>query len=382
MSRQTADARQPEVGDLYVLAETADFPVEWAILDRRTGNPERLLAVPADTNPLAGSADVEVLANEPAGPLSLRCRFGLWVDAARFDPSRRTGALTPDAVARALARRGELEAGESAASPFAWEADADPEYEDWVREVLVPAHAALARPLAEGEPAAPSPVIPFRRPWTAFGNPYALAASILLMVTLGLAGGLVWQRGQISELAAGRARTEEDLRQEREMRAGELRQAEEAHRREIAERDRQASKRMQEARDRIADLEKRLEGAILSGPLLNAPFVWLSPSGPVRGDPEATPLPPGASHLFVILSTAANLQDFSEYRLELSRRDTAKPVWTAAGLHLTGVLEVSVALPRDLLPPGDYRLRLYGLGKGKAELVGKYEMRIEDPRIR
>ncbi len=377
MSRRSPGARLPEPGDLFILVETADFPVEWAVLDRRTGNPERLLAVPADTNPLAGSADVEVLANEPGGPLSLRCRFGLWLDTARFDPARQTGALAPDAVARALACRGELEAGKSSASPLAWEADADPEYEDWVREVLVPAHAALARPLAEGEPAPQSPVLPFRRRWTAFGNPYALAASVLLMVTLGLAGGLVWQRGEIADLAAVRVRTEEDLRRERETRAGVLRQAEEAHRREIAERDRQTAKTLQEDRDRIADLEKRLDSAGHARPLINAPFALLNPKDPTRGEPDAVPLPPGASYLFVIL-TSTNLRDFPEYRLEIVNKDTGKPVWSAAGLHRTGLLEVSVALPRDLLPPGDYRLRLYGLRGGKAELAEEYEMRIED----
>src|SRR5437763_369858 len=122
--------RPPEPGDLFVFVETADFPVEWAVLDRQPGDAGRLLAVPADTHPLAGSADVEVSAGEPAGPLSLRCRFGLWLDAARFDPARRTGTLAPDAVARALGRRTELETGEVHASPLAYEAEADPEYED------------------------------------------------------------------------------------------------------------------------------------------------------------------------------------------------------------------------------------------------------------
>jgi hypothetical protein len=197
------------------------------------------------------------------------------------------------------------------------------------------------------------------------------------MVTLGMAGGLVWQRGEIADLAAVRARTEEDLRRERETRAGALRQAEEAHRREIAERDRQTAKTLQEDRDRIADLEKRLDSAGHARPLINAPFAVLNPKDPTRGEPDAFLLPPGASYLFVIL-TAANPRDFPEYRLEIVSKDTGKPVWSAAGLHHTGLLEVSVALPRDLLPPGDYRLRLYGLRGGKAEPAGDYEMRIED----
>jgi hypothetical protein len=375
MSRHTPDARPPRPGDLYVLAETADFPVEWAVLEAQAGNPERLLAVPADTNPLAGSADVEILANEPAGPLSLRCRFGLWLDAARFDPARRTGSLAPEAVARALKTRTALESGDPAASPLAWEADVDPEYEDWTREVLVPAHATLARPAAREEPAASSPVLPFRRRWTTFGNPYALAASILLMVTLGLAGGLLWQTGKINDLSAGRQRTEDELRRERERHAGELRQAEEAHRREITERDRQAAQREQEDRSRIADLEKRLDSAGHNRPLVNAPFVWLNPKDPVRGEPDAISVPRDASYLFLVLSLT-DLRPFPEYRLEILSKDTGKPVWSSRGLHKTGPVEISVALPRDLLPPGDYRLRLYGLKGGKAALAGEYEVRV------
>jgi hypothetical protein len=372
---QAPDPRPPQPGDLYILAETEDFPIEWAVLDRRGGDREKLLAVPADTNPLAGSADVEVLANEPGGSLSLRCRFGLWLDATEFDPARHTGTLAPEAVARALETQAALQTGDLAVWPLAWEVDADPEYQDWVREVLVPAHAAVARPVAEEESAAPSPVLPFRRQWTAFGNPYALAASILLMVTLGLAGGLLWQTGKLSDLAAGRQRTEQELRREREKHAGDLRQAEEVHRREIAARDQQAAKREQEDRTRIADLEKRLDSAGHARPLVNAPFAFLSPKDPVRGEPDAVSLPSGASYLFLVLEVA-NLRSFPEYRLEILTKDTNASVWSASGLHKTGVTEVSVALPRDLLPPGDYRLRLYGLGKGKAEVAGEYEMRI------
>ncbi|HEY2295409.1 MAG TPA: hypothetical protein VGM86_32300, partial [Thermoanaerobaculia bacterium] len=358
--------------------ETADFPVEWAVLEAQAGDPERLLAVPADTNPLAGSADVEILANEPAGPLSLRCRFGLWLDAARFDPTRRTGALAPDAIARALKTRAALESGDSAASPLAWEVDVDPEYEDWTREVLIPAHAALAPPASREEPAAPSPAIPFRRRWTTFGNPYALAASILLMITLGLAGGLLWQTGKIADLSAGRQRTEDELRRERERHAGELRQTEEAHRREIAERDRQAAQREQEDRSRIADLEKRLDSAGHVRPLVNAPFISLSPKDPERGgEPESYALPRDATYLFLLLGVT-DLRSFPEYRLEILKKDTGKPVWSSRGLHKTGLLEISVALPPDLLPPGDYRLRLYGLKEGRAELAGEYEVRVGD----
>jgi len=381
MSRQQRKERPPEPGDLFVLPETADFPVEWAVLELRLGDRSRLLAVPADTNPLAGSADVETLASEPAGPLSLRCRFGLWVDAARFDRARRTAVLDPDAVARAVAKRAEIEAGEINASPLAYEADADPEYEDWVREVLAPAHSLLSQPALGAERStragilAPSPVS--RRRWTSLGNPYALAAAVLLLVTLGLAGGLVWQTRTIADLAEKRHRSEQELQQERERRSGELRQAEERHRKEIAERDRQARETIDQDRQRIGDLETRLQAAGRLRPLVNAPFAYLAPRDPVRGGPDAITLPAGASYLFVIL-TVADLRSFPEYRLEILSKDSRKPIWATTGLHKTGATEVSVALPRALLPAGDYRLYLRGVKGGKTEQVGEYEMRIAE----
>src|SRR6185295_19446846 len=56
-------------GDLFVLPATADLPVEWAILERRPEGRGKLLVVPADTNPLVGTADVEVGEEDPGGPL-------------------------------------------------------------------------------------------------------------------------------------------------------------------------------------------------------------------------------------------------------------------------------------------------------------------------
>jgi len=350
-------------GDLFVLPDTAGFPVEWAILAREPGESGRLLAVLADTQPLAGSADVEVPPNEPAGPLSLRCRFGAWLDATRFDSARHTGTLSPEAVAQALGRRTELETGELKVSPLAYEADVDPEYEDWVRDVLVPAHAALAEPASPRSPA----VRPLRR-WTSFGNPYALAASILLMVTVGLAGGLLWQGGRLSDLSGERQRAVEDLRRERARSAAEL-QA-------LAERNRQAVAKLEAERQRIADLEKRLDDASRVRPLVNFPWVWLSQRDPVRGELKGTSVPKEARYLFLTL-TVSNLGSFPEYRLEIRDTDTGRVVWQASGLHKNGITEVSVALPRDLFPSGDYRFHLYGLKGGKAEVAGEYELRIE-----
>jgi hypothetical protein len=119
-------------GDLFVLPTTGELPVEWAVLERRLG---QLRVVPADTHPSAGSADIEVPAGAPGGPLSLRCGLGAWVDASLFAAATRSGSLTPETVAEALQRLRRLEAGTLDSSPLAEEADVDPEYVDWIREV-------------------------------------------------------------------------------------------------------------------------------------------------------------------------------------------------------------------------------------------------------
>ena len=180
----------PQPGDLFVLAATADLPVEWAILDRRAG---KVLAVPADTRPLAGSADVEVPVELSGGPLSLRCRFGVWLDAALFEPKLRSGALTPDIVAEALQRFQRLESGDLEASPLAEEVDADPEYADWIREVPERARAlaAVARPAA----ARPGPA-----PAVSWASAYRLAAMFALLA-VGLSIWVVLLRREVGRLS-------------------------------------------------------------------------------------------------------------------------------------------------------------------------------------
>ena len=180
-------------GDLFVLAATADLPVEWAILARRPGE---LLAVPADTFALAGSADVEVPAELSGGPLSLRCRFGVWLDAGLFEPKLRSGGLTPDIVAEALQHFRRLESGDLEASPLAEEVDADPEYADWIREV-----PERARALAAAARHAVWPVAARPAPAVSWASAYRLAA-IFALLAVGLSIWVVLLRREVGRLSA------------------------------------------------------------------------------------------------------------------------------------------------------------------------------------
>ena len=175
-----------EPGDLFVLRATADLPVEWAVLDRRPG--DELLAVPADASPFAGSADVEVPATAPGGPLCLRCRFGAWLRPGLFEPGLRSGALAPETVAAARQQVRRLDAGTLEPSPLAEEVDADSEYKDWIREVPERARALAleARPAASRQPGS--------RRWEG----YRLAA--MLVALIGLAVWVAALREEVNRL--------------------------------------------------------------------------------------------------------------------------------------------------------------------------------------
>lgn len=143
-ARAAADRRgggPPEPGDLYVFPETARFDVQWAVLAHQ---PPELLVVPADDRPLVGSADVAVPAGASCGALTLRCRFGVWLGEAAFDPEMRTGRLAPEDLERIRRKRAEVERGAVVGSVLERETDGEPEYEDWAEDVLAWAQATLA----------------------------------------------------------------------------------------------------------------------------------------------------------------------------------------------------------------------------------------------
>ena len=179
-------------GDLFVLSATADLPVEWAILDRGAGG--KLLAVPADSGLPAGTADVFVPDGAPGGPLSLRCRYGVWLDGALFEPDLRSGTLAPETVAEALHRIRQIETGALEGSPLAEEVDADPEYADWLRDV--PERARELASAARASTPRPTP-----GGFSSWGTAHRLAA-VLALVSIGLALWVVKLHLDVERLSA------------------------------------------------------------------------------------------------------------------------------------------------------------------------------------
>jgi len=371
-SRQAAaelDRRRgepPAPGDLFVCAATRDFPDEWLIVERDPRGPGRLLVLLADTHPLLGRGDLAVPAGGGTGTLSLRCRYAAWLAEAVLDPDLRAGCVAPEVTAQALRHHRELEAG---SNPRGEDGDdADPEYEDWVDEVVAPAHAALREALVARATAAgkglESTRSGVRLPPPAMGRLYPVAASILLLVALGLGAAVIWQQREVSRLVQERAHLAGALRREQAGARSAGAQAERTRRElEWTLRDGEAARRALE--ERIAVLGRAPGGDGLSGePLANVPFLWLQPREALRGETAATHRPAHSPYLLLILELG-DADPSPDFRLEVSRVDEPGVLWKIAGLEKTGLTELTVALPSRLLKPGEYRLRLYARG-GKA----------------
>lgn len=165
----------PSAGDLYVLARAGDGPLEWAVLYRAAG---RCLVVPADSFPLAGSSDVAVNRTAASGPLRLRCAFAVWIDAKLLDGRERSGFVAAGVVEEARAKLAAVEDGEVSALPSELEADRDPEYEDWIDEVVAPGRDALVEERSVR-------VVERRRPaWVSYALAAALVAAVMGLAVL------------------------------------------------------------------------------------------------------------------------------------------------------------------------------------------------------
>jgi len=354
------------VGDLFVLPATGGFPVEWLVVERDSRRPGRLFVILADTNSHLGSADLSVPAGVDSGPLSLRCRYGAWCEEGDLDPALRGGRVAPELAARALQRYREL-ATEAVALPLGDGAEpSDAEYEEWIDEVLAPAYAALMEAQGQRAAAAAGRVLEgaesgARFPPPSQGGPYALAASILLLVALGLGVAALWQQRELGRLTRERARMGGALRREQARTRVAEGQAERS-RRALAGAAAAAAAAHRADQERIASLERAQAGEGRSGqPLTNIPFLWLQPREALRGEPVPIPRSAHSPYLLLILDLG-DAAPSPEYWLEVSRPDAPGILWRIGGLERTGLTELTVALPQRLLKAGEYRLRLYARG--------------------
>ncbi len=375
----------PREGEVFAFAATAALepPVLWAVIRRDSGGDRLYGVVAADLDPLAGSADVPVPPRSACGALTLRCGHLLSLAAGDFREARFVGRLEDEVLSRAQDKRAAIEAGVPPGSALEQEIDDAWELRYSTRERLQEARSRLADSLempvpsekgaidAQAEPAE-SPreaqtgkvvAFPSRSPG-AFSDPLMIAASVLLVLALGLGGGLVWQHRESQRLVASHQALEENV-QAREDR----------YRREVAELERERQQAEEGYRRQLAELRLLLEGAVPSAPHVNLPVVFLNPLETLRSEGESLLIPAEAQRVALVLHLTGS-QPFPRYRLEIVGRGTGKKVWSIDGLTENTASELSFDLPRSYLSSGDYRLDLYGLSGGEPQLVDRYGLSI------
>jgi hypothetical protein len=62
--------------------------------------------------------------------------------------------------------------------------------------------------------------------------------------------------------------------------------------------------------------------------------------------------------------------------LTLLRLDSGAVIWRSDPFPRAGPDEIRLALPRHLLSPGAFRLRLHGLRNGRERRLAEYDLRI------
>jgi hypothetical protein len=293
-----------EPGELFVLRQMAQFPLEWAVVARDAGDPALLLVVPADTLPETGSADVRLPARATAGPLSLRCGFPVWVPADFLLQGVRSGRLADTDLARARRLLDELEQGRPTGSPLEQQTEDDPEYIDWMVGTVAQAAAALGEARAEwesGRARARALEAPPRYRWS---RAAPLAAAAMIVVAVGLSFQTVV-------------------------------------------------------------LQRRIDR--LSQPLFNLPSGEVLFAGPSRGPAVVTVrLPRGTHHLLLTVVVGNNLPaGGGAGRLEI-QTPRGRAVWTSPPFQLKPGAELNLVVARELLPERRYRLALYGTGAAAA----------------
>jgi anti-sigma factor RsiW len=146
---------------------------------------------------------------------------------------------------------------------------------------------------------------------------------------------------------------------------------------ETASKQAQASPQNAENQTHVAELRRRVDE--LSRPQVNAPIIDLEPQGSLRGQTSAAARTieiPAAANVFTFVLNVIGQPSYQAYALEIHDQ-RGRIVWSGSGLRKSPYNTFTVTMPRRLFPSGEYRLKLYGLGKARRELIQEYAVRIE-----
>ena len=341
--------RPPEPGDIFGVEETAGVGVEWAILARDPIDVRRLLAVPVDGGSLVGSGDLAVVEPASSGPLILRCRFGVWLDAELFDPAQRTAILGLDVTSRARDRWSQISEGLFSGSVLGREVDEDPEYQDWLDEVVAPARVAMAGgERAPQQPPGSGPRVRFDRRAL-----LQLAAALLLVAAASVTGSWLWWRQGLENLASAGSMAEWQNRQEVSRLEAERDQLKADLQRFVEAGAASGNPYL----ERLAELERDLAAARRVADAFHPFVATLHPPKDPRTEVTSLRLPEEASHLVLVLPLEEPSVK-SGYRAELLDEEGEATLWASQRLTPNASGEVTVGIPAERLDPGKYRVRL------------------------
>jgi hypothetical protein len=372
-----------DAGQVLILPELGEPRLAWAVLRREAGENGRRLLVAADVNPLVGSGDIAVTA-PVTGSLTLRCRFAVWVSEREIGAATLLATLPPEALARADSRWRTLAAGGPAGTFTEQETEEDPEYQDWIEDVVRPAVGQLATQAGNDAPS-PLPVLPFptrspnerlpsrQRAWMRW-------AAVFAFLVLGAGSGVLWWRQgrEIAGLRAAKEASESAHRQaiaELEDRRGDL---ETEFQKQLRAAGENRARLESEHRVRLREIEAKLERLRQSTEIKNPMIITsLENAAALRG-PTRIEIGPEVSHLVLLLSVDDPAG--TEFQIEVSELRSGQRILVQKGIRADVLGEVHLGLPTALLPPGDYRLRLFRQEGGRLRLVREHVIDIEQER--
>ena len=373
-SRSTSSGK-PCLGDLYLFEAQSDPFVQWVLVAQDPADSKRFLAIPADAHFLVGSGDVSLPDQASLGALTLRCRFGVWIDASQLKPEQRIGVLASSFATQARQRWFELGQDEVRCTVLEREVDDDPEYQDWVKDVLQPARQAL---LDAGVGRAALQARPTQEPKGVGRRPFfmLLAATVLLVVITGIFSFQLWrQQRSFASFQAAQESVKRQHRQEIEALEAARRSLEAEYQLKLGSAESEQAETIRSYEERLAALDRRLEALQRSTRVINPAIALLDPPQVnTRGRIEIH-LPNEATHL-VLLITLRQPDKNARYRLEVRPEGSTVSVWASDALRVEEPRELRVGIARELMPAGEYTLLLSRQVDGRFREVGEYILEV------
>ncbi len=292
-------------GQVLALPELDEPRLAWAVLRREK---DELLLVAADVNPLVGSGDVAVTAatGPVTSPLTLRCRFAVRMSEREIGPATLLGILSPEALARADSRWWALTEGQPVGTFSEQETEEDPEYQDWIEDVVRPAAGKLEARAGTAAPS-PLPAIPFptqprSEPRPSPRGAWMRWAAVLAFVLLGTGSGFLWWR-QSQEIAVLRAAVEAEEaahRQAIEDLEARRRDLEARYQEQIQKAGQDRARLESEHRARLQELETQVEKLRQATEIRNPVLAMFDLPGTQRGSTRVK-VGPEASHVVLLI---------------------------------------------------------------------------------